>query len=296
MQMEQTEPSDDAAEAPTTVAQAGRPRFKLTDDQMRILVQQMGAIKTRHANSPRKHGPFVHDFVRAVYHATGKIYSAGIYRKLLSAHAPDRRPSTPTIEAEKSLLEKELQRRVAPMAVSQTDSEPADPGPATDTPSSSITPSELAQLEILGLLRNLESSFARFSQLHAANDPTRGHQNHIDYLAARLKQTDDGLLSALARATQLKVALDAAKELANERAREIELMRVASEKQTAAIAAMATEAEGNRLFALRAIDDVRGETRAVRERCTFVEGLLKEANEKVEQYRQMLMNRGGGTR
>ena len=59
---------------------AGRPRFALTDDEARSLVMQLGDMRTRHANNPRQHRPFVHDFLRAVHHATGRIYSAGTYR------------------------------------------------------------------------------------------------------------------------------------------------------------------------------------------------------------------------
>src|SRR5471030_1913452 len=77
-----------------------RPKLSLTDDQARSLVTQVDAIIQRHANDTRHHRPFVHDFVRAVYHATGSTYGAAFYRNLLDAYAPGRTPSTPTIESE----------------------------------------------------------------------------------------------------------------------------------------------------------------------------------------------------
>lgn len=85
--------------APT--ATRGRPRLALTDDQARSLAQQTDALTTKHAGSTGGHRPFVHDFLRAVYHATGETYGAARYRQLLAAYAPQCRPSTSTIELEK---------------------------------------------------------------------------------------------------------------------------------------------------------------------------------------------------
>lgn len=48
-----------------------------------------------------------------------------------------------------------------------------------------------------------------------------------------------------------------------------------------------------RRFAMRSIDDIRGETRAERDRRVHVEQLLKRNEKMTEVFRQMAYQRGG---
>jgi hypothetical protein len=278
-----------------TAAHAGRPRLALSDEQARRLVLQVGPLLTAHAHNPRQHRPFVHDFVRAVYHATGRTYSAAFYRRLLGAYAPGRTPSTATIETERQLLELELSRGLTQPIAEPAPDLPAPPLAPT-TPAEQAAPPDLVPPQTLGLLQQLAARLEQVAHAPAGADRTSGLQAHNDYLAQRLTAVETELASARAHAAALAAQLRAQSSLADERSRQIAALQVGADKHAEALAAIAKAAEGQRLFALRAMDDVRGETREVKERCAHLQAQLKEKEQQVEQYRQLAMSRGGAAR
>jgi hypothetical protein len=257
----------------------------LSEDEARQLVAQVAVIIERHAGDTRRHRSFVHDFLRAVYHATGATYSAAFYRKLLGAYAPGRTPSTTTIETEKNLLLQDLKRRAIPRAdwhaTTMDDLQQRAPAaaPSPGTP--------LALQEILSLQHHL---IARLNQLAAAPEAQadQGLQAHNDFLRERLASAEAELAATRARAA--RHAADAREQaaLAADRGEQLAALHRTGAEQAAALAAMATELIGTRLFAMQAIDGVRGETRAVRERCAHLEAQLKEKDLQLDTYRQRI--------
>jgi len=266
-----------------------RPKLSLTDEQARSLVLQMDAITARHANNPRQHRPFVHDFVRAVYHATGSTFSAAFYRKLLAAYAPGRTPSTPTIESEKLQLVHELKLRAVPHEViehaARTPAEPVEqvsPNKGTDLALQQIV---TLQHHTIGLINGIAAA-------PSGTEVPMGLQAHNDYLRERLASVEAELAATCAHAARVAANFQEQISLAAERGRQLDTLSKTSAEQAAALAAMATELNGTRNFAMQAIDGVRGETRAVRERCTYLEAQLKEKDQQLEMYRQMAFSKG----
>jgi hypothetical protein len=261
-----------------------RPKLSLTDDQARSLVLQVDAITQRHANDTRQHRPFVHDFVRAVYHATGQTYGAAFYRKLLNAYAPGRTPSTPTIESEKLQLVDDLKLRAVPRGViARVIEAPADPAPPV-----LISPgTDLAEQQIISLQHHTIALINGAAATPAVAGAAPGLQAHNDYLRERLASVEAELATTRSSAAKLAASTQEAASLAAERGRALETMQKTAAEQAAALAAMATELNGTCNFALQAVDGVRGETRAVRERCTYLEAQLKDKEQQLEMYRQM---------
>lgn len=302
------QPTDTAAPpgaSPTARADrhAGRPSFALTDDQARSLARQLPAIEARYPLAegldgeivPRQpHRPFVHDFVRAVHHATGRIHSAGVYRKLLAAYAPGRSPSTQTIETEKNLLEHDLRRGAAAREVFEREAgdgaaptaaaTPVAPARTGGAPAAAADP---AQVQVVGLLQHLAARFDQLERAPAAADRSPGLQAHNDYLRERLAAVEAELATSRALAARMTATAQEEASLAAERGRQLAAMRATAEAQAAALAGMAASIDGDRRFFAMQVDGVRGETRAVRERCAQLEQQVKDKEREVETYRQM---------
>ncbi|RFP13113.1 hypothetical protein D0T25_23845 [Duganella sp. BJB488] len=258
-------PSFSNVDHPPAHGGPGRPRLALTDAQARSLVQLVAAIVARHANETRQHRPFVHDFVRAVYHATGLTYSAAFYRKLLTAYAPGRTPSTPTIESEKRQLVHELSLRAVPREViAPMDTSSADPAPPPTSPAT-----DQALQEILTLQHHTIALVNGAATSAPGAGAASGLQAHNDYLRERLASVEAELATTRAYAARMAASVQEEASLAAERGRQLETLHKTVAEQTAALAAMATEMTGTRNFAMQAVDGVRGETRAVRERCAY---------------------------
>lgn len=273
----------------------GRPPFSLTDDQARSLALQVHAIEARYPLSmdhggnilPRQpHRPFVHDFVRAVHHATGRIHGAGVYRKLLKAYAPGRAPSTQTIETEKNLLEHDLRRGAAPPVVFEQE-KPDGAAPTASGPTSGARSTDLAHVQVIGLLQHLAARFDQLERAPAAADRSPGLQAHNEYLRERLAATETELATTRALAARMSATAQEEASLAAERGRQLAAMHATTEAQAAALARMAASIDGDRQFFAMQVDGVRGETRAVRERCAQLEQQVQDKERQVEMYRQM---------
>ncbi|WP_305825529.1 hypothetical protein [Massilia brevitalea] len=257
-------------------ANVTRPIFQPSDDEARILINRLQSINAAHPLNQRDHGPFVRAFVRAVYEATGKTFSPVIYRRLLDAYAPDRRPSTSTLErAKQSLLnELDLEREGA---------------------------AEIASADALhlgALIRNAVFEAVGAYPVHpphvAGSSASPG--TDVAFWRERAAESERAVAEAQAQAARLAGELLAARASFDAASAELAAARNQIRDQAAQIGKLAAEFEQARLFSMRAIDDARGETRAWRERCASVEAQAvaraREDNILLETFRQLAYQRG----
>ena len=253
-----------------------RPIFQPSDDEARILINRLQSINVDHPLNPRDHGPFVRAFVRAVYEATGKSFSPVIYRRLLDAYAPDRRPSTSTLERAKQSLvdELELEREGAAEVAS------------ADAPHLAALIRE-AVLEAFGT-HPVHPQHVAGASASAGTD--------VAFWRERAAEAERAIADAQAHAARLAGELLAARASCDAMAAELSAARGQLKDQTAQLGKLAVEFEQARLFSMRAIDDARGETRAWRERCASVEAQAaaraREDNILLETFRQLAYQRG----
>ncbi len=251
-----------------------RPIFKPTDDEARILINRLQAIKAAHPLNPRDHGPFVRAFVRAVYDATGRIFSPIIYRRLLGAYAPDRRPSTSTLERAKQSFADEL----------TIEREGAAEVASVDAP------------HLAALIRDAVAEAVGTHPLHLPHVAGAGPNTDVAFWRERAAQAEQAVADAQAQAARLVAEMLAARASADAMAAELAAARGQLKEQAVQIGKLAVEFEQARLFSMRAIDDARGETRAWRERCASVEAQAvaraREDNILLETFRQLAYQRG----
>ncbi|HEX8413268.1 MAG TPA: hypothetical protein VF637_05210 [Sphingomicrobium sp.] len=253
-----------------------RPIFQPSDDEARILISRLRSINVDHPLNPRDHGPFLRAFVRAVYEATGKTFSPVIYRRLLDAYAPERRPSTSTLERAKQSLIDEL----------EIEREGAAEVASVDAPHLAALIRD-AVLEAFGTNR-VPSPHVIGANASAGPD--------VAFWRERAAEAERAIADAQAHAARLAGELLAARASCDAMAAELAAARGQLKEQTAQIGKLATEFEQARLFSMRAIDDARGETRAWRERCASVEAQAaaraREDNILLETFRQLAYQRG----
>jgi hypothetical protein len=278
--------------APT--ATRGRPRLALTDDQARSLAQQTDVLIAKHAGSTGGHRQFVHDFIRAVYHATGETYGAARYRQLLGAYAPQCRPSTSTIELEKNQLLDDLRQRAVPSSRTDGLGPASVPLAEATVPAPGQPGTDLALQQVLSQLHTVSGQVAQLANASVPAQLPTGLVAHNDYLSERLASVEAELATARATAARAAAAAQAADALAAERGAALESAQAVTAAMTAALDKLTKELEGQRAFALRAMDEVRGETRAVRDELAYVKGRFKECERELDTYRQMILTRGQG--
>jgi hypothetical protein len=250
-----------------------RPTFRLSDDEAQILAGRLQAINATHPLNQRDHRPFVRAFIRAVHDATNKTFSPAIYRRLLAAYAPDRRPSTSTLAVEKELFSDDLALERAGAA--------------------EVAASDAAQLA--ALIRA-----AVFEAVRNAGVPrTQGNAGaDVDttFWRERVAELESSLADARAHAAHLAGELLAARATADSAASELAAARQALEQQGVQLAKLAEEVEQSRRFAMRAIDDARGETRLWRDQCAMIEAKAaakaREDQLLLETFRQLAYQRG----
>ncbi|MFC5514112.1 hypothetical protein ACFPOU_23705 [Massilia jejuensis] len=257
-----------------------RPIFQPSDDEARILINRLQSINAAHPLNPRDHGPFVRAFVRAVYEATGKTFSPVIYRRLLDAYAPERRPSTSTLErAKQSLIDEiDLEREGAAEVA------------AADAP-------HLAAL-IRDAVREAIGTYSVQSPRAAGPSPgpSASAGTDVAFWRERAAESERVVAEVQAQAARLAGELLAARASLVAMAAELTAAQNLVRDQTAQIGKLAAEFEQARMFSMRAIDDARGETRAWRERCASVEAQAaaraREDNILLETFRQLAYQRG----
>lgn len=268
-----------------------RQPFSLSDDQAAALLIALRPIAERHTSNARSNRLFVRDFIRAVHGVTGRTYSPAIYRRLLSAYAPERRPSTTTLSLEKEFVEQELATSVPRHAyadhVVASAATPASPHPATAA-------------ELAALIKNaVDDALARrpgAGSVHWQGEHQMA-QAHIADLTARLAASERALSEARATASRLAADLQLAQEMASRYQQQLaeaeQSAKAHDEAHLQALKDVAAAMDEIRKFAMRSIDDIRGETRAERDRRVHVEQLLKRNERMTEVFRQMAYQRGG---
>lgn len=269
-----------------------RQPFSLSDDQAARLLTALRPVTERHPADTQSNRPFIRDFIRAVHQATGRTFSPAIYRRLLNVYAPDRRPSTTTLSIEKEFVEQELANAtLTPVASSFPPS--SDAAPVPEQP-----PADAGNMVAL-VRRAVEEALNRHAS--TASDRWAGEQQmaqaHIADLSARLAAAERALAESRAQAAHLAAELHFAQESAARCQAQLDAAaRVAQaqgEAHALALNKLAAELDEIRKFAMRSIDDVRGETRAERDRRIHAEELLKTNQKMTELFRQMAYQRGG---
>lgn len=244
-----------------------RPPFSLTDDQARQLVQRVGPLLESHPPAPGSHRPFLHAFIRAVHDVTGKLYGPDTYRRLLRAYAPGRNPSTPTIASERDAVERALATAAAAAIPAQ--SPLALPGPFAPA-------SDLSQIRAV---------FTEYLPQFARLATQAGRDAQVDYLNGRLREAERATLEAKAQAARFAGELQAQVTRADLLARELEESRAALAQQRQAVAGMAEELKGQRLFAMQSIEMGRAETRMAKERVAELQSKIDRLEMTIDQLR-----------
>ena len=246
-----------------------RPPFSLTDDQARILAARIPELVSAHpleqdAARPVNHRPFTRAFILAVLEATGNIYSPAIYRRLLTAYCPDRKPSNDTLSAEINQLRTTFPRK-------------AFSGP------------ELPQhdaVTLATLVRSMSQSMPTPQHI-PAND--QGLREIVDYLKDRLTQAESELnnvrATAARSATEQRSAYAARDEAIAAREEAMRLLHSQAAQYEKQIA-------GLRNFSMTAIEAARGETREVKAQCEKLQARLNRQAIVLESFRQVVYRSG----
>ncbi|MET3135254.1 hypothetical protein AAKU55_005562 [Oxalobacteraceae bacterium GrIS 1.11] len=245
-----------------------RPAFTLADDEARLLVRALGELQILHPLDRRDHRPFVRGFIRAVHAATGRAFSPAIYRRLLAAYAPERRPSTATLALEKEVLVDELAR--AERAACELSALPFD--------------------NLAALVRRAVAEALASQAPPPASDSYAAAR--CDFLQTRLADAERAERDARAGTARLAADLQAAREVAHCHVAELDAARIAIAEQARAIARLTAAVDDARTFALKAIDEARGETRAWKERCAHADALAQRETALMETFRQLAYQRG----
>jgi chromosome segregation ATPase len=250
-----------------------RPPFSLSDDEVRQLLRELGGIEARCPVDPRDHRRYIREFIRLIHKITGKTYSPAIYRRLLSAYAPSRKPSTATLALEKERFLKELESK-PPNERAESNHEPAHGGTLL---------SEIRQaLEDLADHRAPAGTSQAVSYLQA----------QCDFLQQRLSHTEKELAGAKDCAYRAEAQRQILAAQAIYDREQIDSLRAAGAAVTAELAKLSAAIDDARQFALLAIDEARGETRAWKERCASVEAQHKQQLSLTETFRRLAYRQG----
>jgi hypothetical protein len=255
-----------------------RPRFSLTDDQARELVQHVSPLLDRYPVDPRDHRPFLRAFMRAVYEVTNKLYGPDIYRRLLRAYGPGRNPSTSTIAIERQALEREL----------VTASPAAGPAPAPAGAVMTLPPAAAA-LDPVQLRALFDEYLPHFARLAAQ----AGRDAQVDYLQGRLRETERAAADARAHAARLAGELQAQSARADLLTAELATSHAALAAHAAVVGSLTEELKGQRLFAMQSIEMGRAETRMAKERVADLQSKIDRLEMTIEQLRMARGTPGG---
>jgi hypothetical protein len=256
----------------------------MSDEQARKLLLLITPLKEQFPPGGHSNRPFLHEFIKAVHTATGRTFSPTIYRRLLNTYAPDRRPSTNTLTLEKEAVEREMAggAKSMPAVPPLEHSWPAPAGDISDVVRQAVEDALSRQLANMGKALQGEQQMA---------------QVHIADLSNRLAASDRALAETRGLAAKLAAELQIATERAADAQERLEQAEQSAhmqrEREAVAMQAVAAELSEIRKFAMRSIDDVRGETRAERERRIQLEELLKTNERMMEVFRQVAYQRGG---
>ena len=254
-----------------------RPAFALSDDQARRLIVELEPILAAHPVGARDHRAFVRAFVAAVHMATGQTFSPVLYRRLIAVYAPGRGPSTSTLQQEKIALEEALAQE-------------ARAGRALNTDAGSAG-ADLGEV----VRRSVEQALSQRAAAPSRNPVLAVDQMALaqrDYLQTRLAETEQALLDTRAQAARLAAELQAAQAVQTLQAERIAILDVQQATLVEQGAQLVNEVAEQRRYALKSIDEVRGETRAWKERCAELTAQLERSKQLLEVFRQAAYARG----
>jgi hypothetical protein len=225
-----------------------RPAFRLPDDQARRIAQRVAVLDQDIPLDTSNHRPFVGAFIQAVRDATGNYFSPMIYQRLLRAYAPARRPSTATIASERARIMDTAEQLERAAGLDDVQRE------RFTEAIRSVIADELEQ-RLAGL---------------PAGDTTTGSVQ-VEFFKNRLAECESELRNLRATAAQLVTDLALSTQRAEIADRALGEQREANNKLVEQLRAIQESADGNRRFALMAIDEVRGEVRHWKDRCADLE-------------------------
>lgn len=257
--------------------------FPLPDDAVRHILRGLDPIKTAFPDTSNTR-PFLAAFIALVHEATGNVYGASTYRKLLKTFAHEYRPGTNTIQSEIMRFRKHMAAAPArDNALGATDM-PASAEPAASTaPAAHTGPSPTALLAGIERLANLMA--ARSAASHVASPESSEVLQIVESECRRLQEHNSHLQTQLSTMYQEREALQ--QELATLRAERDTFQKVADEQKEqlskladAVELAQARVADSHR-FALGRIENASAETRMWQDR-------VRELTKEVEHYKKKL--------
>lgn len=251
-----------------------RPSFSLSDDEARHLVRELDGVDARCPVDPRDHRRYVREFIRLIHKVTGRTYSPAIYRRLLSAYAPVRKPSTATLALEKERFVKELES-----------------APATTAPDATSAPSSQGG-NLLAEIKLALEELARYRTPASAAHADSYLQAQCEFLQQRLSHSEKQLAEAKASTYQIDAQRQVLAAQALRDREQIDSLRTAGAAMTSELARLAAAIDDARQFSLLAIDEARGETRAWKERCMAAEAQCKEQVSLTETFRRLAYRQG----
>lgn len=242
-----------------------RPPFRLPDDQARLLVQKVGVLDQSIPLDTNNHRPYVGAFIRAVFEASGKFFSPMIYQRLLRAYAPTRRPSTATIASERVRVIDDTQQ--------------LDKAEGLDD----VQRERFAQTIRNAIADELDLQLGKLSIADTSSESAQ-----IEFYKNRLAECERDLRDVRVKAAQLVTDLAVALQRAELLDRELGEQRQANDKLVDQMRALQESADGNRRFALMAIEEVRGEVRHWKDRCADLEVQRQRDFQLLDAMRRMV--------
>jgi hypothetical protein len=187
-------------------------------------------------------------------------------------YVPDRKPSTATLALEKERFVKQLEQ------------EPAAQHGVSDSGRSSGT---LA----VEFRRMLDEVVGR-PALRASATPDSYLQSQCDFLQQRLSHCEKQLAEARAAAAQIEAQRQVLEALERQAREEIASLRTSGSAMQDRLASLTKAVDDARQFALLAIDEARGETRAWKERFQASEAQSKSQASVTETFRRLAYRQG----
>jgi hypothetical protein len=252
-----------------------RPAFALSDDQARRLIVQLAPVLAAHPVGARDHRAFVRAFIAAVYAATEQTFSPVLYRRLIAVYAPGRGPSTSTLQQEKVAFEEALAQEARAGRALDAGTVGPDLG--------AVVRRSVEQALEAKTSQPLRSNVVGLDQVALAQR---------DFLQARLAETERALLETRAQAARLAAELQASRAVQTVQAERIAVLDAQQATLAQQSAQLLFEVGEQRRYALKTIDEVRGETRAWKERCAELTAQLERSKQLLEVFRQAAYARG----
>jgi hypothetical protein len=231
-----------------------RPPFHLTDEQASTIARGVADLDARIPLDARTHRPFVRAFIALVRTATGNLYSPTIYRRLLDAYVPTRRPSMTTLAAERERAGRDVQ----PLVVATGDGTP-------------VAAAAVMSANQLDSLRDVVADAIDEKLARVIQTVEYAQNAQLEFYQHQLEQTEQEAKNLRAKVAALGAELAATRQSAEQYQAEAQAGRETVARQLQAIEQLSQNADELRKFALMGIDDARSETRQWKERCAQLE-------------------------